>query len=252
MKISAVIITKNEETNISRCLESLEDVVDEIIVFDSKSTDKTQQIAQEFSKAQWITTEWKGYAKTKNEANAAAAGPYILSLDADECLSLDLKKEILDLKPKLQGEAYRLNRLTNYCGQWIYRSGWYPDRKTRLFPKQEARWSEKAVHEEVEVKKGLVVKNLQGHLYHYSYYSIQDHISRIQKYSLLAAEIIARSEKKHLRAKSILNSFLKFMKSYFFQGGILDGYYGFVICYLSSVEVFLKYSMAEQIRQRRP
>ena len=126
-KLSAVIITKNEERNIGRCLESLAGVVDETVVVDSFSEDKTREICELFEGVRFIEHEWMGYSDTKNHANSLASNDYILSLDADEELSEELREEILGIKRGLnENVAFSLNRLTNYCGHWIRHSGWHP------------------------------------------------------------------------------------------------------------------------------
>ena len=126
-KISAVIITYNEERNIARCLDSLKDVADEIVVLDSFSTDGTEEICRQ-KKAVFIQHEWIGYASSKNIANEKASNDWILSIDADEALSEMLIDSILKIKNQLSDKFYSFNRLTNYCGTWIKHSGWYPDR----------------------------------------------------------------------------------------------------------------------------
>ena len=133
MKISAVIITKNEERNIGRCLASLEGVADEVIVVDTFSEDRTKEICAEYG-ALVIDRAWEGYSATKNFANDQASFDYILSLDADEALTEELKDSILKVKSSMQG-VFSFNRLAFYCGKPVRRAGWYPDRKVRLFPK---------------------------------------------------------------------------------------------------------------------
>lgn len=246
-KISAVIITKNEERNLGRCLESLSGVVEEILVIDSFSTDKTQEIATEAG-ARLLTREWMGYSATKNWANDQAQHPYILSLDADEALSPELRDSILDIKDGLNG-CYRFNRLTQYCGQWIRHSGWYPDAKVRLFPKGKARWVGEYVHETLQTDDGLAQVHLPGDLLHYSYYQISEHIARANKYSDLAAQQISQSGKKGLIFKCLINPYFRFWKHYLLKGGFLDGYYGFVISMVASFEVFLKYAKAISLRR---
>ncbi len=249
-KISAVIITKNEELNIKRCLESLDPVADEIIVADSKSTDKTREICLKFPKVKFIETEWKGFSPTKNFANDHAQFDFILSIDADEELSPELQNEILELKPRiLMNHAYYLNRITNYCGTWIYHSGWFPDYQLRLFPKIGSQWNAAQVHEHIEFSKPLKIDYLKGHLNHYSYYTIDDHIERMKSYTSLGAEKVLSKNEKFLLLKAVLNPWLRFFKTYIVKRGFQDGAYGFSISIMASFTVFLKYFKAWQAKK---
>jgi glycosyltransferase involved in cell wall biosynthesis len=188
--ISVIIITKNEEINIGRCIQSVQQVADEVIVIDTFSTDKTTKIATELG-AQVVSKEWLGYGPQKNFGNNLAQYEYILALDADEALDETLSSEILKLKNQNQlNGVYELNRMTNYCGKFIKHSGWYPDRKIRLFPKKEAHWDDSPVHEKLIPHKGQGISQIPGHLLHYSFYSISEHWERINKYSDIEAEII--------------------------------------------------------------
>ncbi len=235
--LSAVIITLNEEKNIRRCLESIRDVVDEIIIVDSGSKDATVAICREFD-AKVIATEWKGYAATKNFGNEKAAGEQILSLDADEALSPQLAASI----QKVKGErsAFYFNRLTSYCGRWIYHCGWYPDAKVRLFPKGKARWEGKFVHEKLVLDQDLKEKHLAGDLLHYSYHTVEEHRQRIESYSTLHAKAM-KAEGNHPSCfKLLFAPTFKFFKTYFLQLGLLDGKEGLLISYYSAKAVCLK------------
>jgi glycosyltransferase involved in cell wall biosynthesis len=150
MKISATIITCNEERRIARAIESLR-CCDEIVVVDSGSTDRTVEIAQQLN-TRVIESPWPGYAKQKNLAAAQAANDWILSLDADEALSEALEAEIWQLRKKSpEFDAYTMPRMAQYVGRWILHSGWYPDRKVRLYDRRQANWVGEFVHESVEV-----------------------------------------------------------------------------------------------------
>ena len=138
-QLSVVIITFNEERNISRCLDSVKDIADDVVVVDSFSVDKTEQICKEKG-ARFISHTFDGHIQQKNWAITQAKFPHILSLDADEALSDELKKSILEVKKNWKHDGYSMNRLTNYCGQWIYHCGWYPDRKLRLFNSKKGNW----------------------------------------------------------------------------------------------------------------
>lgn len=242
-RLSVVIITLNEEKNIGRCLAAVNDWVDEIIVLDSGSNDRTKEICASYSKVKWHEQKWLGYGQQKNHANGFASGDYILSLDADEVVSPELKAEIQALLPNLNG-VYRLNRITNYCGQWIHHCGWRPDYQWRLFAKTEAKWNEMQVHEHLVFDKNTPTHTLSGDLYHYSYHSIEDHWRRVLPYATLGAKKVQKKPKILLALQAVLNPPLRFVKTYLLQLGFLDGYYGLVICLITAYGVFKKYSLA--------
>ena len=201
-QLSVVIITLNEEKNIGRCLASVIDVANEIIVVDSFSTDKTQEICQQYN-VNFIQRKWEGFAQTKNFANQQAKYDYVLSLDADEALSLELSNAIKKEKEKGLNGAYEFNRLSNYCGKWIYHCGWYPDKKIRLFPKQDTQWEGDFIHEILRIKEISVVSLLKGNMLHYSYYTIREHKEKTKQYANLGADKIISKAKKHLLFKAI-------------------------------------------------
>jgi len=237
--LSVVIITFNEERNIARCLESVLSVADEIIVLDSFSTDGTESICRNYN-VRFYQHQFEGYSQQKNRANSYANYPYILSLDADEALTDELKKSILSEKENFKFVSYSFNRLTNYCGKLIRHSGWYPDRKIRIWKKDAAHW-EGLIHEKLLFSEEGTEGFLKGDLLHYSYYSIQEHIAQSNKFSTIGAlNSIKRGQKSNL-LKVILFPFWRFIRNYFIKLGILDGYYGFVVCVIISLENFLKY-----------
>lgn len=248
MGISVVIITRNEERNIARCLGSLAGVADELIVVDSGSTDATRAIAEAHG-ARVEVRAWKGYSDQKNHANALAAHPYILSLDADEVLSDVLKEDILRRKREGLSGAYRVKRLTNYCGHWVRHGGWYPDAKVRLFPKQGTRWVGDHVHEELELPAGCTVSDLHGDLLHYSYHSVQDHIDRIERYSALHARAMHERGRTAPLWRLWLAPAFKFLQGYVLLLGFLDGWAGWRIAVLSAHAVRLKYAKLRKLRQ---
>ncbi|MFN8845828.1 MAG: glycosyltransferase family 2 protein [Bdellovibrionales bacterium] len=248
-QLSVVICTKNEERNIERCLNSVNDIADEIIVVDSFSTDRTAQICQKFPKVKFFSMTWEGFAKTKNKANQLAQNPHILSLDADEELTSELQKEIQALKKSGFQGVYRLNRITNYAGSWVRHSGWFPDKKIRIFPKMGSHWVGDHVHEILEYNKDLKIIDCQGLLNHYSVNSVQDHVKKVRQYSSLGAEKVALKKPMVVIAISmVFNPFFRFLRHYIFKLGFLDGVPGVLIAALSSYSVFLKYRGALKIK----
>lgn len=237
--LSAVIITFNEEKNIARCIDSLLTVVDEIIVVDSFSTDKTKEICLGYKNVKFISNEWLGYAKTKNFANNLAQHNYILSLDADEALSPTLINSILNIN-NFKG-VYEFNRLTNYCGKWITHCGWYPDKKIRLFPKNIVYWKDEEIHETIFIPNTLKKKHLIGDLLHYSFYSVEQHLQQIEKFTTLSANVAFEKGEKSSNFKIIYKTVFKFFRDYCLKLGFLDGKYGFIICKNSAYAKYLKY-----------
>jgi glycosyltransferase involved in cell wall biosynthesis len=242
MELSVVICTKNEERNIGRCLKAVEELADEIIVVDSFSADRTREICEGFPKVKFIQKEWSGFSDTKNYANAQASGKYILSLDADEEISEVSAQAIKNLKGRFDG-VYRINRLTNYCGFWIHHSGWFPDRHLRLFPAAGSSWQGQ-VHETLHFQSDLPVNDLPGVTYHYSYYTLDEHWSRINTYSTLGSQKYEHFARSRLIFSMLFNTHLRFLRHYFFKFGFLDGFPGLVIAVLSAGAVFLKYAKA--------
>jgi glycosyltransferase involved in cell wall biosynthesis len=247
-KLSVVIITLNEERNIERCLKSVQRVADDIVVVDSFSTDRTQQICDKY-KVKFIQAAWLGYAETKNYANLLTQSDWVLSLDADEALSEELQVKIMDLKIAGFKGAYSFNRLTNYCGKWIKHGGWYPDKKIRLFNRNEAKWVGNFVHEELVVDKETDIKESPFDILHFSYYTIDEHKQRSEKYAQLGAEKIA-AKGKSVKLKGIFSPIARFIQMYIFKLGFLDGYYGYKIAKITSHEVYLKYKWAGEILKK--
>jgi glycosyltransferase involved in cell wall biosynthesis len=251
-QISAVIITYNEERDIERCLNSIQDVADEIIVVDSFSTDKTEDICKKYN-VKFFQHTFKGYRDQKNYALSLASNDHILSLDADEALSEKLKKSITEVKNNWHSDGYSFNRSNNYCGQWIHHTSWYPDRKIRLFNSQKGKWGGLNLHETVEMVHGSKVSILDGDLLHWAYYSYEEHIQKINNYSTLGAQEYFNSGKKSGPFSAVLHSRWAFFKSYFIKRGFLDGYYGFVISTLTAYKIFLKYiKLRKLIEQNNP
>lgn len=248
MKISATIITLNEERNILRCIRSLKDVADEIIVLDAFSTDQTKAIC-EAENVRIEQRKWEGYAASKNYLNSLAQYDYIFSIDADEALDETLRKSILDVKKESKRAVYSVNRLTNYCGKWIKHGGWYPDVKIRLFPKEGSHWEGAHVHEELIFPEEMKVYQLSGHLEHYSYYSHEGHRERADKYSTLTAQKMFEKGKRANSLKPYLSALARFVGMYIIKGGILDGKMGFKIAQISAQSNVFKYKELRRLQR---
>ena len=246
-KISAIIITLNEERNIGRCIESLTDVADEIIVVDSGSSDATEQICHQAG-VRFVHHDWEGYSEQKNYANSLATHPWLLSIDADEALSPTLRENIINIKNNRMTEntAYHFNRLTNYCGHWIHHCGWYPDRCTRLWHQGMATW-DGIIHETLRYHAPHTDVHIDGDLLHYSYYSVNDHLIRMTKYAPLTAKR-AFDEGKHCSmAGVVLRPMWTFFRTYILKGGFLDGKAGYTVSRMSAYNTFLKYTILREL-----
>ena len=248
--ISAVIIVKNEEKNIVRCLDSLsgsEKIVDEIVILDSFSEDQTSSLCKKYN-VRFLQRKWEGYSAAKNFANQEATQDYIFSIDADEAVSQELHGSILALKKKGMQGVYSMNRRTNYCGKWIRHLGWYPDRAVRLFPRGTGKWAG-LVHEHLEFLENFTETKLKGDLYHYSYSSFTEHRQRADKYSLLKAQKMYAQGKRADVFTPFLSAVGRLLRMYIFKAGFLEAYYGLVISIISAQSNYVKYSELRRLRK---
>jgi len=245
VEISAVIITFNEEKRLEPALKSLVGLVSEIVVVDSFSTDKTVKLAKKYTN-KVFQRKWTDYTDQKNYANTRTSFPWILSLDADERISPELHEEILEIKkeePECNG--FSIPRHVFYLGRWIRHSGWYPDRKLRLFRKERARWEGEYVHERLVIE-GKIQK-LSGSIHHFTYRNISEHLDRINKFSELGAQKLYAKGKKCRWHHLVFMPFFRFVKSFFWRAGFLDGYPGFIVSVLNGYSIFLRYAKLREI-----
>jgi glycosyltransferase involved in cell wall biosynthesis len=244
MRITATIITLNEERNIARAIESLR-CCDEILIVDSGSTDRTIELAEKLG-ARVIDANWRGYAGQKNWAAEQSTHDWVLSLDADEALSEALEAEIWALKKSgPRHDAYTMPRLARYLGRWIMHSGWYPDRKVRLYDRRKAQWVGNFVHESVQVRGR--VGHLDANLLHFTCESLSEHVKTMERYTTLAAQEIAARRVKVPLSRLLLAPAWTLFKSYVLQRGFLDGVEGLIIAYMAAFYTFLKYSKARNM-----
>lgn len=246
--LSVVIITLNEARNIKRCLDSVVPVADEIIVVDSFSTDETEALCQPYEQLRFVKHEWEGYVKQKNYANSLATCDLILSIDADEALSEELIKSIQTIKNQsVENKSYSMNRLMNYCGQWIRHGGWYPDVKVRIFGRGRAEWTGKKVHETLSLAQNTEIEHLNGDLLHYSFYSLEEHRHQMEKYATLSAEEMVENGKPSSVIAPYIHSGWKFLRDFVFKAGFLDGGKGWTICKTNAYGVWYKYKKAREL-----
>ncbi len=241
MKLSAVIITFNEERNIERCLKSVRNIADEIVVLDSFSTDKTEEICKKYN-VNFLQHKFDGHIQQKNRAAEYAKNDFVLSLDADEFLSDELKESIQEIKKNPEFDAYKFNRLNIYCGKPIRHTSWYPDRKIRLWNRKKGKWGGINPHDTVILQAEASLKLIKGDLVHYSYNSIEEHIAQTNKFTTIAAKELFEKGKKSNGSIIFIKTIGSFVKEFILKLAFLDGFYGITVGYINTFSVFLKYS----------
>lgn len=236
--LSVIIITKNEELNIQRCLQSVQ-FADEILVVDSGSQDLTVKIAEKMG-ARVLTQAWMGFGPQKKWATSQAKNDWILSIDADEVVSPELAKEIqtkfMELDPKI---GYEMPRKSWFMGRWILHGGWYPDRQLRLYHRGHSNWPEAIVHERVIVSSGLT-SGLDSPLYHYVFKDIGDQIETNNRYSGLLAKADFDKGKRFSFLRMLTKPSIKFLECYLWKRGFMDGFAGYVIARNAAYSIFLR------------
>jgi (heptosyl)LPS beta-1,4-glucosyltransferase len=250
-KISSIVIAKNEENNIARCIESQLGLIDEIVVIvDESSTDSTADIAAGYPCARVYITEWKGFSETKKYAVSLTQNDWILWIDADEEITLRLKEEISVLKKTgFADNAYKVARRAFFLGKWMKHSGWYPSRVTRLFNRKSAVFNSTNVHEQLVVNG--TIGELKNDLNHYTDANIKHYLDKFNSYTSLAAEDLYNKNKKFRLTDIIIRPFFLFLKMYIIRRGFLDGREGFILAVFSSLYVFTKYTKLWEIENQR-
>ncbi len=246
IKISVIIITFNEEKNIERCLLSVKDIADEIIILDSFSTDKTEEICKAHN-VKFFQHIFDGHIEQKNRVITYAENDFVLSLDADEELSNDLKNSILQIEDNLEFGAYFFNRLNIYCGKKIKRTSWYPDKKTRLWNKNIGKWGGVNPHDTVIVDELTKTKYLKGDLLHYSFNTIEEHIEQTNKFTTISALELFNKAKKSDLSIIFLKTTGSFFKEFILKLAFLDGFYGVIVGTINVFSTFLKYSKLRKL-----
>lgn len=251
-QISVVIITYNEEKNIGRCIDSVKEVADEIVILDSFSSDKTKEIC-EAKGAKFFQHKFDGHIQQKNRAITYASFPHVLSLDADEALDDTLKKSIIEAKTNFTKDGYYMNRLTNYCGHWVKHCNWYPDKKMRLWDSRKGSWTGINPHDKYELKDGDGNTGyLKGDILHYSYYSVEDHYKQVEYFTNIASKAFFDAGKKAPMFKLWINPIAKFIDHYILHLGFLDGSAGYSISKISAYATYLKYKKLRELYNAAP
>jgi glycosyltransferase involved in cell wall biosynthesis len=242
-KISATVITKDEEVNIAGCLQSLA-WTDEIIVLDSGSNDKTVEIAKTYTDKVFVET-WRGQGRQKNRAVELAAGPWIVSLDADERISPELAREIRRAIGDDVQAAFAVRRKNMYQGKWIRHCGWWPDWVKRVFKKNDAHFSTDAIHDSLQTAGS--VKRLKNPILHYSFNSPEDFLTRTCSYAHHQAIEMHRNGRRASAWTAISHAVFAFLHTYITRLGFLDGTAGVLISVSNFVGVFYRYMMLRHL-----
>ena len=249
IKISVVVITLNEERNIGRCLQSVSGLADEIIVVDSFSTDRTAEICQAAG-ARFILRTWEGYSNTKNYAASQASHDWILSLDADEAVSDTLRASLQKIKSGQAMPSGEFNRLTRYENHWVRHCGWYPDKKLRLYDRRKASW-QGDLHEKLVPVSPEPVIFLEGDLLHFSYYTREEHLAQIRRFSEIGARQLYDQGQEAGWAKIFVKTVSKFLKVFIVKLGFLDGTTGWVISVNSARESWMRYTGLRNLQRNK-
>lgn len=246
MQLSVVIITRNEERNIARCIASVRDLADDIVVLDSFSTDRTEELVRAAG-ARFLQHPFDGHIEQKNRAISHARNPWVLSLDADEELSPELADSIRNVLRGPQADGYTMNRLTNYCGSWIRHGGWYPDTKLRLWDARLGAWTGVNPHDRYEMRPGSRIGHLKGDLLHHSYHTREDHHRQVEYFTTIAAKAYHAAGRRPTLVKRFASPAAKFIGDYLLRLGFLDGAAGLAIARISAHATWLKYEKLRRL-----
>lgn len=242
LPITACVITYNEEHNVQACLESLAFCA-ELLVIDSHSEDQTRQLAEACG-ARVIERDWPGHIEQKNFAIDEAKQDWVLCIDADERVTPELRARIESLfsDPSQLARGYTVNRRNIYLGRWIRGGGFYPDRKLRLFRRGQGRWRGINPHDHVYLDPPGEVRDLRLDIEHYTYRGISDHLKTIDYFSTIAAREKLSRKKKSTALNLLFGAPWKFFKMLILQGGLRDGWRGWIVAALGAYYVFLRYA----------
>ncbi|MCI7223562.1 MULTISPECIES: glycosyltransferase family 2 protein [Fusobacterium] len=246
MTLTVSIITLNEEKNLARTLESVKKFADEIVIVDSGSTDKTEEIAKSFN-AKFYFQKWLGYGPQRNKAIELASSEWVLNIDADEEISEELAKKIADIKDDKNDkiDVFKINFMSVCFGKKIKHGGWSNSYRIRLFKKNSGRFNENNVHEEFITNSHI--GKINEYILHHSYSDLEDYFTKFNKYTTLGAIEYYKKNKKASLVSIVLNPIYKFIRMYFFRLGFLDGLEGFILAITSSLYTMVKYYKLKEI-----
>ncbi|KJG05200.1 glycosyltransferase [Photobacterium angustum] len=240
--LAVALIVKNEAKHLAACLDSVKDWVDEIVILDSGSTDKTEAIARQYTDKFYVSDDWPGFGIQRQRAQQYIQSDYVLWLDADERVTPELKISIENvLQSPDHKTVYLINRLSSAFGQFIHHSGWSPDWLVRLYSTQFTQYNDALVHEKVIIPEYAQQQKLSGRLHHHTYDNLHHYIEKTTKY-IKAWTDEREGRKKSSITTALLHAFASFLKMYVIRLGFLDGRRGFILAWLTMHSTFVKYT----------
>ena len=247
MTLSVILITKNEAERLPRCLESVRELADEIVVLDSGSTDATLEIARRYTDKVYSRPDWPGFGPQKNRVLDAASGDWVLSLDADEWLTPELAAEVRAVLQAPAAAVYEIPRLSSFCGRPMRHSGWWPDYVARLFKRGSARFSDDLVHERL-VFEGTAAQ-LKNPLRHETYRTLDEMLVKLNRYSTDGAQNHRNRGKRGGLGKAIGRGLWAFVRTYVIRAGFLDGREGFLLAVANAETTYYRYLKLMYLRE---
>ena len=246
-KLSVIIITLNEAHNISACLDSVS-WADEIIVVDSGSTDDTVALGRKYTPHVYVH-DWPGFGTQKNRALSYASNEWVFSIDADERVTSELRSEIEAALENPNGrEAFRIPRLSSFCGRYMRHSGWYPDYVTRLFHRGSAKFSDDLVHERLIVEGS--VGTLSQSLLHETFHDLEELLAKINQYSTAGADMLSNKNRTATLKKAVGHALWAFFRTYVVRAGFLDGREGFMLAVSTAESAYYRYAKLMLLNKR--
>ena len=246
IKISAVILSFNEERDIGRCLESVMDIADEVLVLDSFSTDGTEAICRKYG-VRFEQHKFDGYVAQKNRALQMATYDYVLSLDADEALSEQARQEVRKAKSEWSHDGYIFNRRNSYCGRWMRFTTWYPDRKLRLFDRRKAMWMGFDPHDYIRMNPGSTVVHMKGDLLHWAIHTKEEQLAKMEQFARISARFYFDQGIRPGMVSAVIHCVWRWFREYCIHLGILDGKAGWQVASFSALYVWRKYYYLRQL-----
>lgn len=241
--LAIALIVKNEAHHLAACLETVQDLADEIVIMDSGSTDETLDIARRFTDKIYVHHDWKGFGHQRRLAQTYVTADYVFWLDADERLTPELADSIRAVlrNPELD-TVYAISRLTWFFGRFIRHSGWYPDRVVRLYPTVLTRFNDAVVHEKVALNPSITVRTLNGDALHYTYRDLNHYLTKSARYAKAWADQRERQNRTAGIGQAVFHAAACFVTMYLLKAGFLDGRPGLLLALLSSFSTFIKYA----------